>query len=85
MLNKSAIHNIANTGLIPLIRKSDLAEIKMPLPPLDFQQSVLIRLESLQSQLTALESLQRQTEDNARFILDSYLPSTPVENTITYA
>ena len=85
MLNKSAIHNIANTGLIPLIRKSDLAEIRMPLPPLDFQQSVLIRLESLQSQLTALESLQRQTEDNARFILDSYLPSTPVENTITYA
>jgi restriction endonuclease S subunit len=85
MLNKSAIHNIANTGLIPLIRKSDLAEIKMPLPPLDFQQSVLVRLEILQSQLTALESLQKQTEDNARFILDSYLPSTPVENTITYA
>lgn len=85
MLNKSAIHNIANTGLIPLIRKSDLAEIKMPLPPLDFQQSVLVRLEVLQSQLTALESLQKQTEDNARFILESYLPSTPVENTITYA
>ena len=80
MLNKSAIHNIANTGLIPLIRKSDLAEIKMPLPPLDFQQSVLVRLEVLQSQLTALELLQKQTEDNARFILDSYLPSTPVED-----
>ena len=32
-----------------------------------------IRLDALQSQLTALESLQRQSEDNARFILESYL------------
>jgi len=61
----------------------DKATIKMP--SLALQDATLVRLSLLQSQLTALESLQKQTEDNARFILDSYLPSTPVENTITYA
>ncbi len=47
MLNKSAIHNIANTGLIPLIRKSDLAEIKMPLPPLPIQQEIVATLDRI--------------------------------------
>ena len=61
--------------------------LEFPVPTLTAEQltSATVRLSSLQSQLTALESLQRQTEDNARFILDSYLPSTPVENTITPA
>ena len=54
-------------------------------PSVEVQTSVVSKIRMLQSQLTALESLQKQTEDNARFILDSYLPSTPVENTITYA
>ena len=77
-------------GVKPTIDYSVFDYTNITIPPLDFQQSVLVRLEALQSQLTALESLQKQTEDNARFILDSYLPSTPadstpVENTITYA
>jgi restriction endonuclease S subunit len=54
-------------------------------PSVEVQTSVVSKIRMLQSQLTALESLQKQTEDNARFILESYLPSTPVENTITYA
>jgi hypothetical protein len=61
--------------------------LEFPVPTLTAEQltSATVRLSSLQTQLTALESLQKQTEDNARFILDSYLPSTPVENTITHA
>ena len=51
-------------------------------PSVEVQTSVVSKIRMLQSQLTALESLQKQTEDNARFILDSYLPSTPIENTI---
>jgi hypothetical protein len=42
-------------------------------PPLVVQEEVVARLDALQSQLAALESLQRQSEDNARFILQSYL------------
>jgi len=42
-------------------------------PSIEVQTSVVAKLRMLQSQLTALESLQKQTEDNARFILESYL------------
>lgn len=42
-------------------------------PSLEAQTSVISKIKALQSQLTALESLQRQSEDNACFILESYL------------
>lgn len=45
------------------------------IPPISFQRSLIARLDALQSQLYALESLQQQSEDNARFILESYLGS----------
>lgn len=79
-LNNKVLKDLSS-GIKPGIRKSDVAEIKMPLPPLAFQHSLIARLTALQSQLTALESLQRQSEDNAHFILDSYLrtPSTEPE------
>ena len=49
--------------------------LEFPVPNLTSEELVNanIRLSLLQTQLTALESLQKQTEDNARFILDSYL------------
>ncbi len=72
LLNNKVLKDLSS-GIKPGIRKSDVAEIKMPLPSLAFQTSVLTRLESLQAQLTALESLYKQSEDNARFILESYL------------
>ena len=65
------------------ISGKDIDKATIKLPSLALQDATLVRLSLLQSQLTALESLQKQTEDNARFILDSYLPSTPVENIIT--
>jgi hypothetical protein len=46
------------------------------IPSIAIQTKTLERLTALQYQLTALESLQRQSEDNARFILESYLGST---------
>ena len=51
--------------------------LEFPVPTLKDEQltNANIRLTALQSQLTALESLQRQSEDNARFILESYLGS----------
>ena len=72
------------------ISGKDIDKATIKLPSLALQDATLVRLSLLQSKLTALESLQKDTEDNARFILESYLPSTPadltpVENTITYA
>jgi type I restriction enzyme S subunit len=55
------------------MNKGSLSEVTMPLPPINFQKSIINRLEALQTQLTSLENLQKQSERNARFILDSYL------------
>ena len=57
------------------MNKGSLSELTIHIPPIEFQQSILTRMDALQSQLTALESLQRHSEDNARFILESYLGS----------
>jgi restriction endonuclease S subunit len=62
-----------NVSILPKINKKEFDEITMPLPPIAFQEEILTRLEALQSQLTALEALQKQSEDNARFILESYI------------
>ena len=54
------------------ISGKDIDKATIKLPSLALQDATLVRLSLLQSQLTALESLQKQTEDNARFILDSH-------------
>ena len=58
------------------ISGKDIDKATLKVPSLAVQDATLGRLTALQSQLTALESLQRQSEDNARFILESYLGST---------
>jgi len=42
-------------------------------PSIEVQTSVVAKLRMLQSQLTAFETLSKESEDNARFILESYL------------
>jgi len=72
LLNNNVLKDLSS-GIKPGIRKSDVMEIKMPIPPIQFQLSVLKRIDELESQLSSLENLGKQAEDNARFILDSYL------------
>jgi restriction endonuclease S subunit len=62
-------------GIKPTIDYSVFDYTNITIPPLDFQQTVLARLDALQSQLATLENLGKQAEDNARFILESYLQS----------
>lgn len=64
-------------GIKPTIDYSVFDYTTISIPPIDFQRAVLTRLESLQTQLDALETLQKQSDDNARFILDSYFLTTP--------
>ena len=61
------------TSVIPKVTQGNLLEIKIIVPPIDFQVSLVKRMNDLESQLTSLENLGKQAEDNARFILDSYL------------
>jgi len=73
LLMNNDILKAMSSGIKPGIRKSDVAEIKMPIPPIEFQRSVLKRMQDLDSQQQSLITLQKQTDDNARFILESYL------------
>lgn len=57
----------------PAFNASTIMAYEIVIPSTTIQRKTLERLTTLQSQLTALESLQKQSDDNARFILESYL------------
>jgi len=71
--NQQLIYNMATGSAQKGINQKIMEQFEVTLPPLDFQQAVLTRLDALQSQLDSLDSLSKQAEDNARFILESYL------------
>jgi hypothetical protein len=50
-----------------------IMDFPVALPPLDVQTDMVARLDALQAQLDALEALQRQSDSNARYILEAYL------------
>jgi type I restriction enzyme S subunit len=82
--------NSHSTGTsYPAFNSATIMAYEVNIPPITVQTRTLERLSLLESQLSALESLNKQTEDNARFILNSYLattaPPTPaVANVIVY-
>lgn len=51
----------------------DIDKAVLKVPSIEVQTQTLQRLNALQIQLSSLENLGKQAEDNARFILDSYL------------
>ena len=55
------------------ISGKDIEKVTISVPSVSLQNHTLVRLSMLQTQLSSLESLQKQTEDNARFVLESYL------------
>ena len=66
------------SGIKPGIRKSDVMEIKMPLPPLTVQTETLAILNEMEAELKTLEQMAAKAESRAKFILDGYLSSQPV-------
>jgi restriction endonuclease S subunit len=72
LFNNHILKNMA-TGVKNLIRKSDVERIQIPVPPINFQIDVLKRLEPLQRELNTLEEIQKQNDNDARFIMESYL------------
>jgi restriction endonuclease S subunit len=55
------------------ISVKSILDFPISLPPRDIQEEIVARLDTLQTQINAFESLQKQSADNARFIMDSYL------------
>jgi restriction endonuclease S subunit len=68
--------NSHSTGTsYPAFNSTTIMAYEVVIPSIAIQTRTLERLDALQTQLTALENLGKQAEDNARFILESYLQS----------
>jgi type I restriction enzyme S subunit len=68
-----AVRNLSTGSAQPNVSTKNIESLTLPLPPIEFQESIIMRLNAFQTQLSSLENLGKQAEDNARFILDSYL------------
>ena len=62
------------TSTVRSIEWDDIKDISVPIPPIEFQSSVLDRMRNLDSQQEQLIYLQKTSTYNARFILEPYLP-----------
>ena len=73
LLSNTHILKELSSGIKPYIRKSDVAEILMPVPPIEFQHEVLAILNEMEAELQMLEQMAAKAEQRAKFILDGYL------------
>jgi type I restriction enzyme S subunit len=70
-LNNQVLKDLSS-GIKPGIRKSDVAEILMPIPPIEFQHEILAILNEMEAELVTLEQMVAKAEQRAKFILDGY-------------
>jgi len=57
----------------PAFNAATIMAYTVVVPPISVQTKTLERLRALESQLISMEALRHQSEDNARFMLESYL------------
>ena len=67
------LNNHSTGTSYPAFNATTLMSYEVNIPSLEVQTETLSYLNDLQTQLTSLENLQKQSERNAKFILDSYL------------
>ena len=48
-------------------------DLQIVIPPTEVQKDIICRIGIIEAHLSSLENLGKQAEDNARFILASYL------------
>lgn len=73
LLNNNKVLKDLSSGVKPGIRKSDVAEILIPLPPLETQQQILTILNEMEGERKSLEQMASKAEERAKFVLDGYL------------
>jgi len=67
------LNNHSTGASYPAFKSSTLMAYEVIIPSIDIQTETILRLSTLESTLTALETSSKQSEDNARFILESHL------------
>jgi restriction endonuclease S subunit len=73
LLNNNKVLKDLSSGVKPGIRKSDVAEILIPIPPLETQQQILTILNTMESERKSLEQMASKAEERAKFVLDGYM------------
>ena len=76
LLNNKVLKDLSS-GIKPGIRKSEVAEILIPIPPLAVQEEVLAILNEMEAELKVMEQMAAKAEQRAKYILDGYLTSQP--------
>jgi restriction endonuclease S subunit len=74
LLNNKFLKDLSS-GIKPGIRKSEVAEILIAIPPLPIQQEILAILNEMETELKAMEQMAAKAEQRAKYILDGYLSS----------
>jgi restriction endonuclease S subunit len=72
------IYGLATGSCQKGLNQKEFNKLKIHVIPMEQQQKIILSIDALHAQCNALENLQKQSEDNARFILDSYLNVPPV-------
>ena len=73
LLNNNKVLKDLSSGVKPGIRKSDVAEILIPVAPLETQQQILTILNEMEGERKSLEQMASKAEERAKFVLDGYL------------
>lgn len=73
LLNNNKVLKDLSSGVKPGIRKSDVTEILIPIPPLETQQQILTILNEMEGERKSLEQMASKAEERAKFVLDGYL------------
>ena len=81
---QSIIEGIKNAskGLIPGIERSDILQLSLPLPPIDEQQRIVLKIEQAFSVLDTIDALQAQYSDNLT-VLKSKLIDAAIQGKLT--
>jgi restriction endonuclease S subunit len=64
---------ISSSSVIPHCKWDDIKDIEIPLPPIEIQNKIVEKLEKLEAKAKLMKELANESEENAKFILDSYL------------
>ena len=80
-----AVRNLSTGSAQPNVSTKNIESLTLPLPPVEFQESVIARLNALQTQISSLENLCTLAEENAHFILGSYLNDPITESSACHS
>lgn len=76
LANNNDVLTALSSGIKPGIRKSDVEELTLPVPTIEFQRDMCGRLDELEKQAKYLGAQAEEFRNDAKFMLDAYLASS---------